>query len=86
MTTGTSKTYAGIITSIDAKHNSIIFATHGDYMFKVDDSSRYSVGDVLAYDGSIVDEDTTMTLSMQRSIIGQVSAIIDGTTLAIFKA
>ena len=85
ITTGTSKTFAGVITSIDAKQNSITFATHGDYLFKVNDSSKYNVGDTICYDGSVIDVNTTPTIAIQQSIIGKVSSIVDSTTLAIFK-
>ena len=85
ITTGNSKTFAGIITSIDSKNNSITFSTHGDYLFKVSDSSKYSIGDTICYDGSVVDENTTPTIAIQHSIIGKVSSIVDDKTLSIFK-
>ena len=85
ITIGNSKTFAGIITSIDNENNSITFATHGDYLFKVDDSSKYNIGDTICYDGSVVDENVVITLAIQQSIIGKVSGIIDNETLAIFK-
>ena len=85
ITTGNSKTFAGIITSIDSKNNSITFATHGDYLFKVNDSSKYNVGDTICYDGSVIVDNTIPTIAIQQSIIGQVSSIIDSTTLAVLK-
>ena len=85
ITHGTSKTFAGIITSIDSKNKSITFATHGDYLFKVSNSSKYNIGDTICYDGSVIDVNTTPTIAIQQSIIGKVSSIIDSTTLAIFK-
>ena len=85
ITTGTSKTFAGVITSIDAKQNSITFATHGDYLFKVNDSSKYNVGDTICYDGSVITENTIPTIAISQSIIGRVSSIIDSTTLSVFK-
>ena len=85
ITTGTSKTFAGVITSIDVEKNSITFATHGDYLFKVNDSSKYNVGDTICYDGSVMAENTVPTIAISQSIIGRVSSIIDSTTLSVFK-
>ena len=84
-TTGNSKTFVGIITSIDIENNSITFATHGDYWFKANDSSKYNIGDTICYDGSIIDEHTVSTIAIQQSIIGKVSSIIDESTVAVFK-
>ena len=85
ITTGNSKTFAGIITSIDTENNSITFATHGDYLFKVDDSTKYNIGDTICYDGSVIVDNTIPTIAIQQSIIGKVSSIVDDKTLAIFK-
>ena len=82
---GTWKEYIGIITSIDVKNNCITFATHGDMLFKVDDANIYQIGDVILYDGRIVDEDYAMTLRIQQSIAGKITAKINETTVAIFK-
>ena len=85
ITHGTSKTFIGVITSIDAKQNSITFATHGDYLFKVSNSSKYNIGDAICYDGSVIDVNTIPTIAIQQSIIGKVSSIVDDKTLAVFK-
>ena len=45
-TTGTWKEYVGICVRIDEANNCITFATHGDYMVKVEDSSCYSIGGI----------------------------------------
>ena len=83
---GTHKTFVGVITRIDEEKRCITFATHGDFLFYVDDSSSYEIGDVVLYDGSILDEDATLTLKLQQSIVGKVSAVIDENTLVIFKS
>ena len=67
------------------KNKSITFASHGDFMFNVDDSSSYEVGDVVLYDGRILDENVTLTLKLQKSIVGTISGIIDENTVAIFS-
>lgn len=83
---GTWKEYIGIITSIDTKNNNITFATHGDMLFKVDSANIYQIGDVVLYDGRIVDEDYGMTLKVQRSIAGVITGIIDKNIVALFKS
>ena len=83
--TGDHKTFAGIITDIDKNNRSLTFATHGDFMFNVDDSTDYEIGDVILYNGMILDENITLTLKHQRSIVGVVSAIVDDHTVAIFR-
>ena len=92
---GTWKEYIGIITSIDTKNNTsngrgnnvpcITFATHGDMLFEVDDSNIYQIGDVVLYDGRIVDEDYAMTLRIQQSIAGKITAKINEQIISLFK-
>ena len=85
ISTGNYKSFVGVVTSIDEKNNSLTFGTHGDFMFNVDDASLYEVGDVVLYDGRILDDNVTPTLKLQRSIVGTISAIIDEHTVAIFR-
>ena len=85
MINGTEKNYVGVIVEVDEKNNSVKFATHGDFMFNVDDSNNYEVGDVVLYDGRILDENVILTLKLQRSIVGTISGIIDENTVAIFR-
>lgn len=82
---GTWKEFVGVITEIDTEKNCITFATHGDYLFYTDDSTQYSIGDVVLYDGTILSEDDVFTIKIQQSIIGKVSAIVDEHHLALFK-
>ena len=83
---GTWKEYVGIVTSIDAKNKCITFSSHGDYLFYVDDSNIYQVGDVVLYDGRIIDEDYAITLKIQQSIAGKITAKINEHIVALFKA
>ena len=86
MIEGNEKNYVGVIVSIDEKNNSITFGSHGDFMFNVDDSSTYEIGDVVLYDGRILDENVTLTLKLQRSIVGTITSIIDEHAVAIFRS
>ena len=83
--TGDHKTFAGVVVSVDKNNNSLTFASHGDFLFSVDDSTDYEIGDVILYNGMILDEDITLTLKHQRSIVGVDSAIIDEHTVSIFR-
>ena len=82
---GTWKEFVGVITEIDEKNNCITFASHGDFLFYVDDSNIYQIGDVILYDGKILDENYAMTLKIQQSIVGKVSGKINEHYISIFK-
>lgn len=82
---GTLKDFVGVITEIDEKNNCIKFASHGDFLFYVDDSNIYQIGDVILYDGKILDENYAMTLKIQQSIVGKVSGKINEHYISIFK-
>ena len=82
---GTWKEFVGIIVNIDEKNGCIKFASHGDFLFYVDDSNIYQIGDVILYDGKILDENYAMTLKIQQSIVGKVSGKINEHYIAIFK-
>ena len=41
---GNHKTFAGVVVSIDESKNSLTFASHGDFMFNVEDTTLYEVG------------------------------------------
>ena len=71
---------------MDAEHECLTFATHGDMLFKVDDSSKYNIGDTVLFDGTVIDEDTPISLKVQRSTVGAVSGKIDKHTLAVFRS
>ena len=84
---GESVTVGDIVKKdITINQDTIDFATHGDFYFKVSDSWPYEVGDTLLYNGDILNDETPMTNKIQRMIIGVVTAIIDPNTVAIFKA
>ena len=62
------------------------FATHGDYYFRVDDSSKYKIGDTVLYDGSIVDDDIPITNKIIKSTIGSITGIINEHYVSVFKS
>ena len=53
-------------------------------MFNVDDSSLYEIGDVVLYDGCILEDDMMITSKYHQSIVGKITAIIDEHTVAVF--
>ena len=83
---GTWKEFIGICTEVDIEHNLIRFASHGDYLFRVDDERLYKVGDELLYNGIIVDEDVTITSKIRRMTVGIVTGIIGEGLVAVFKS
>ena len=83
---GSYKEFVGVITEVDAENGCIKFASHGDMLFTVDDANLYQIGDVILYNGKILDAEYAMTLRIQQSIVGKVTAKINETTLAIFKS
>ena len=90
-TTGSWKEYVGICVRIDEKNNCITFASHGDYLVKVDDSSCYGIGDEVFIDNEdnklkILSGETAITSKIKRMTVGIITAIIDNKTLACFKA
>ena len=66
--------------------DTIDFATHGDYYFRVDDSSKYKIGDTVLYDGSIVDDDVPITNKIIKSTIGSITGIINEHYVSVFKS
>ncbi|KAK8853608.1 hypothetical protein M9Y10_017169 [Tritrichomonas musculus] len=90
-TIGSWKEYIGICVQIDQKNNCISFATHGDYLVKVDDSSCYSVGDEVFIDNTdnklkILSGETAITSKIKRMTVGVITSIINDRTLAVFKS
>ena len=93
-TNGTWKEYLGICTSKTNKE--IRFATHGDYLVKVDDSSTYGIGDTVYIEHVIRDnisipvlkilsEDIPLTTKINRMTVGVVTSIIDSKTISVIK-
>ncbi|MBQ4571403.1 MAG: hypothetical protein IJB21_06890, partial [Bacilli bacterium] len=70
---------------VEIKQDTIDFATHGDFYFRVNDSSEYSVGDIVLFDGNKLDDDLIMTAKITSSIVGKVTGIIDEHLLCVFK-
>jgi archaellum component FlaC len=70
---------------ININQPTIMFANGGDYLFYVTDSSIYSVGDDVLYDGTIVVDSATLTNQIKKSTIGTVTKIISTHYVSIFK-
>ena len=101
-TNGTWKEYLGICTHILPKSkedgqsniNEIKFASHGDYMIKVSNSSEFKVGDIVYLNENdegklefkVLTEDVVLTAKINNLTVGKVTGIIDETTLSVFKA
>ena len=97
-TTGDWTQFVGICTEVDVsyygrtsqkykgiEHAYIRFATHGDFQMAVEDSSKYKVGDLITYDGSVVDTSAPLDYKTMFSIVGSVSAIVNNNSVAIFR-
>ena len=85
--TGVLKEYLGICVSKET--DEIVFASHGDFLVKVGDSSKYEIGDIIYIndnmDISILDENTPLTAKINKSIVGTVTSIIDSEFVAVFR-
>ncbi len=71
--------------------NCITFASGGDYLVRVDDTSCYAIGDEVFIDNEdnklkILSGETAITSKIKRMIVGIITGIIDEKTLAVFKA
>ena len=95
---GDWSTFAGICTEVDVpyynkttmkykgvQHAFIRFATHGDFQMAVDDSSKYKVGDIITFDGNIINPEDNVNYKTMKSIVGSVSAIVKNNSIAIFR-
>ena len=74
-----------IKSTVKLNQDTIDFATHGDFYFRVNDTSEYSVGDIVLFDGNKLDDDLVMTSKITSSIVGKVTGIIDEHLLCVFK-
>lgn len=75
----------GVKVEVTIEQPTITFATHGDFLFRVNNSSQYEVGDVVLFDGNKLDENLMITTKIQQSIVGKVTGIVDEHLLCIFK-
>ncbi|KAK8881857.1 hypothetical protein M9Y10_044493 [Tritrichomonas musculus] len=87
--TGKWNEYVGICVSIDEDNQCITFATHGDYMVKVNDTTLYNVGDEIFIDDNvlkILSGNTAITSKIQRTTIGIITAKINDKFMSVFKS
>jgi len=81
--TGSYEEFIGICTEL--RPDGVVFASHGDYLFRVDNSAKYVIGSSVMYDGRIVCDEIPLTNRVVRSIVGIITAKIDANTVAVFK-
>jgi len=83
---------------IKINNNTIDFATHGDYIFKVDNNTiehqttsesmkLYEVGDEILYDGRIIDPEQPLPRKIEKMIAGIITYIPENKTdyISVFK-
>ena len=88
-TNGKWNEYVGICVKIDEKNKCITFATHGDYLVRVTDTSCYGIGDeVFVDEGELktLTGQTAITSKIRRTTAGVITSIINKNMLAIFKS
>ena len=70
---------------IEILQDTIDFATHGDFYFRVINTDDYEVGDTILFDGNKLSDDLVITTKILNSIVGKVTGKIDEHLLAVFK-
>ncbi|KAH0786394.1 minor tail protein [Histomonas meleagridis] len=70
---------------IEILQDTIDFATHGDFYFRVNNTADYEIGDVVLFDGNKLSDDLVITTKILNSIVGKVTGKIDEHLLSIFK-
>ena len=65
---------------------SILFASHGDFYFKVNDSSKYNIGDTITINGEVVDDELVLTQDIKNQIIGTCTAKVNDRMIAVFRS
>jgi len=77
--------------------DTIDFATHGDYVFKIKnniehnltsgESRKYQIGDEILYDGTIIDQNYPITRLQENNSVGIITYIPDDNTdyVSVFK-
>ena len=75
----------GIYTQSSTNARALLFATHGDFLFDVPSTENINVGNTVLIDGTVVNNDTPLTVKILKRIVGRVTKVIDHHTLAVFK-
>ena len=86
-TNGKWNEFVGICVKKDEK--CITFATHGDYLVRVTDTSCYGIGDEVFIDNGelkTLTGQTAITSKIRRTTVGIITAKISDTMLAVFKS
>jgi len=66
---GSYKEFVGICTSMRTDSRELTFASHGDYLFHVDNSSLYGIDDCIMFDGRTVNDEIPLTNRVARFIV-----------------
>lgn len=80
---GTAKTYCGIIVDVDAEANMVAIANEGSFMMTVTDSSSMHVGDVINHDGTVVGDDVAINGANINGVVGRIASIVDTNTIVV---
>ena len=88
-TNGKWNEYVGICVKIDKQNKCVTFATHGDYLVKVTDTSCHGISDEVFIDNGelkTLTGQTVITSKIRRTTVGIITAKINETILSVFKA
>lgn len=80
---GTAKTYCGIIVDVNAEANTVAIANEGSFMMTVTDSSSMHVGDVINHDGTVVGDNVTINGANINGVVGKIASIVDTNTIVV---
>ncbi|KAH0799775.1 tail fiber domain-containing protein [Histomonas meleagridis] len=70
---------------VEILQDTIDFATHGDFYFRVNNTADYEIGDVVLFDGNKLSDDLVIITKILNSIVGKVTGKIDEHLLSVFK-
>ncbi|KAH0805901.1 head-to-tail connector protein [Histomonas meleagridis] len=70
---------------VEILQDTIDYASHGDFYFRVNNTADYEIGDVVLFDGNKLSDDLVITTKILNSIVGKVSYKIDENLLNVLK-
>ena len=80
---GTAKTYCGIIVDVNAEANTVAIANEGSFMMTVTDSSSMHVGDVIDHSGTVVGDNVAINGANINGVVGKIASIVDTNTIVV---
>lgn len=75
-----------ILGGIEIQQDAVVFATHGDFYFRVNNTDIYEIGDIITFDGNKLSDDLRITTKVIQSIVGKVTGRLDDHILTVFKS